>query len=80
MRAHPSADEFEQWFRRRFGRRAFAASDEPETVHLVRRALAGEAVTPPIDLRSCTPFEAAVLRKAAEIPVLVRCMRGRTDG
>lgn len=68
VRTSADPDAFEQWFRQRFGRRAFPVTDEPEIVSLVRRALAGEAVAPAIDLRQCTPFEAAVLRKAQEIP------------
>jgi O-6-methylguanine DNA methyltransferase len=68
VRQSPDADAFEQWFRKRFARRAFAATAEPEIVAQVRRALAGERVDLAIDLRDCTPFEAAVLRKAQEIP------------
>jgi len=68
VRRSTDADDFEGWFRRRFGRRAFAADGPNETADLVRRALAGEAVDVAIDLRACTPFETAVLRKAAEIP------------
>jgi len=68
VRRSADPDEFEAWFRHRFGRRAFPTSGEHAIAELVRRALAGEAVDVPIDLRACTPFEAAVLRKAAEIP------------
>lgn len=68
VRKSADADAFERWFRQRFGRRAFPVADEPEILGLVRRALAGEAVAPEVDLRRCTPFEALVLRKAREIP------------
>jgi len=71
VRQATSDEEFERWFRLRFKRRAFRATDEPEKLDAVRRALAGEAVDAAeleIDLRDCTPFEAAVLRKAREIP------------
>lgn len=68
LRQSADADAFEQWFRKRFGRRAFAATAEPEIVGQVRRALTSERVELAIDLRDCTPFEAAVLRKALEIP------------
>jgi O-6-methylguanine DNA methyltransferase len=68
VRQAADAEAFEQWFRKRFNRRAFAATSEPEVVANVRRALAGERVELAIDLRDCTPFEAAVLRKAQEIP------------
>lgn len=67
VRQSADADAFEQWFRKRFGRRAFAATSEAQ-LGMVRRALAGERVDVTIDLRDCTPFEAAVLRKAQEIP------------
>lgn len=68
VRRFDDAEAFERWFRGRFGRRAFPAATEPEIVNLVRRALAGEAVAVPLDLRDCTPFAAAVLRKTQEIP------------
>jgi len=68
VRQAEDAEAFERWFRRRFSRRALPATSEPEIVDLVRRALRGEKVSLTIDLRDCTPFEAAVLRKAQEIP------------
>ena len=68
VRQAEDAEAFERWFRRRFSRRARPATGEPEVVELVRRALRGEKVALDIDLRDCTPFEAAVLRKAQEIP------------
>lgn len=68
LRQAKSAEDFERWFQKRFGRRAFAASERSETLELAKRALAGEKVDIPVDLRDCTPFEAAVLQKAREIP------------
>ena len=67
VRQATDAEAFEQWFRRRFGRRALPSDTEPDSLALVRRALAGEKVEIDIDLRDCTPFEAAVLGKAREI-------------
>ena len=69
VRQAEDAEAFERWFRRRFSRRALPASQAPEIAGLVRKALAGESVALDIDLRDCTPFEAAVLRKAREIPL-----------
>jgi O-6-methylguanine DNA methyltransferase len=68
LRQADSAEAFERWFKGRFARRALLATEEPEIVGVVRRALSGENVDVPVDLRECTPFEAAVLRKAREIP------------
>ncbi|MBV8425328.1 MAG: methylated-DNA--[protein]-cysteine S-methyltransferase, partial [Candidatus Eremiobacteraeota bacterium] len=68
VRQADDAEAFERWFRRRFSRRAMPVHDEPEILDLVRRALRGEKVELEIDLRDCTHFEAAVLRKAREIP------------
>lgn len=68
LREAKDADAFERWFGKRFSRRARPAQSEPEIVGLVRRALAGESVDFAVDLRDCTPFEAAVLEKAREIP------------
>lgn len=68
LRQGENALAFERWFQKRFSRRAFAASERPELVDLAARALAGEKIDLPVDLRECTPFEAAVLQKAREIP------------
>lgn len=68
LRRADDAEAFERWFRKRFARRALPANDEPQIVEQARRALAGEKVEIAADLRDCTPFEAAVLRKAGEIP------------
>lgn len=68
LRKAEGAEAFERWFKKRFGRRVLPAPQEPEIMSLVRRALAGERVDVPVDLRDCTPFEAAVLQKAREIP------------
>jgi len=68
LRQAEDAEAFTRWFSKRFSRKALPAQDEPEIVALVRRALAGEEVDFPVDLRDCTPFEAAVLAKAREIP------------
>jgi O-6-methylguanine DNA methyltransferase len=68
VREGDDAEAFEGWFRKRFGRRALPATELPPLVGDVRRALAGEEVRVEVDLRDCTPFEAAVLRKAREIP------------
>jgi O-6-methylguanine DNA methyltransferase len=67
VRLADDPEGFERWFRRRFSRRAQPASSMPPIVDDVRRALAGEKVNLDIDLRDCTPFEAAVLHKAQEI-------------
>ncbi|HMD02828.1 MAG TPA: MGMT family protein, partial [Candidatus Baltobacteraceae bacterium] len=58
---------FERWFRQRFGRSAERAAEPPASV---RRVLVGEAGARTLryDLSACTPFEAAVLRKALDIP------------
>jgi O-6-methylguanine DNA methyltransferase len=68
VRQADDAEDFERWFRKRFARRALPATDSPAIVDNVRRALAGEDIKLEIDLRDCTPFEAAVLHKAQEIP------------
>ncbi|MBV8282367.1 MAG: methylated-DNA--[protein]-cysteine S-methyltransferase [Candidatus Eremiobacteraeota bacterium] len=68
VRQTEGADEFEQWFRRRFNRRAFPSDQEPALIGQIRVALGGQRVELPVDLRECTPFESAVLRKAGEIP------------
>ncbi|MGA3039131.1 MAG: methylated-DNA--[protein]-cysteine S-methyltransferase [Vulcanimicrobiaceae bacterium] len=68
VRQADDAEDFERWFRKRFARRALPATSTPQIVDDVRRALAGEDVQLSIDLRDCTPFETAVLRKAQEIP------------
>jgi O-6-methylguanine DNA methyltransferase len=68
VRPAEDAETFERWFRKRFTRRALPATSTPQIVEDVRRALAGEVVKLDIDLRDCTPFETAVLRKAQEIP------------
>jgi O-6-methylguanine DNA methyltransferase len=67
VRQADDAEAFERWFRKRFARRALKATNEDEIVDRVRRALAGEKIELDIDLRDCTPFEAAVLQKAREI-------------
>ena len=68
LRRAEGAEAFERWFRKRFARRALPATGEPEIVEQARRALAGEKVEVNVDLRDSTPFEAAVLQKAREIP------------
>lgn len=68
VRPADDAEAFERWFRKRFSRRALPATSTPQVVDDVRRALGGEDVKLDIDLRDCTPFEAAVLHKAQEIP------------
>lgn len=68
LRQAESAEAFERWFATRFARRALPAAGEPEIAGAIRRALEGEKVDFPIDLRDSTPFEAAVLQKAREIP------------
>jgi O-6-methylguanine DNA methyltransferase len=68
VRQADDAEAFERWFRKRFARRALPAATSSSVVDDVRRALAGEDVKLEIDLRDCTPFEAAVLHKAQEIP------------
>ncbi|HEY1728415.1 MAG TPA: methylated-DNA--[protein]-cysteine S-methyltransferase [Candidatus Baltobacteraceae bacterium] len=68
VRQADGTEAFERWFRKRFTRRALPAENIPSIVEDVRRALAGEDVKLDIDLRDCTPFEAAVLHKAQEIP------------
>lgn len=69
LRRADDAEAFERWFQKRFARRALPAK-EPDhgVIDHVRRALAGEKVKLAVDLRDCTPFEAAVLEKAREIP------------
>ncbi len=67
VRQAADSEAFEQWFRKRFGRRALPSTEAPANLDLVRRALAGESVDVEVDLRDCTPFEAAVLRKTREI-------------
>lgn len=59
---------FEAWFTGRFGRSLSEGDPLHPMVDAARRALAGEKIEVPLDLSSCSPFEAAVLRKAAEIP------------
>lgn len=68
VRQADDAEAFERWFRKRFTRRALPAAESPSILDDVRQALAGEDVKLDIDLRDCTPFEAAVLHKAQEIP------------
>lgn len=68
VRQADDAEAFERWFRRRFSRRALPMQGDAEILELVRRALRGEKVALDVDLRDCTPFEAAVLHKAQEIP------------
>jgi O-6-methylguanine DNA methyltransferase len=68
VRQADDKEAFERWFRKRFSRRALPAETSPAILDDVRRALAGEDVKLDIDLRDCTPFEAAVLHKAQEIP------------
>ena len=68
LRQAANAEGFERWFRRRFERRVFPATERPELIGLVQRALAGEKVEVPVDLRDCTAFETAVLEKARQIP------------
>lgn len=67
VRQADDAEAFERWFRKRFARRALPATSEEAIVDRVCRALAGEKIELDIDLRECTPFEAAVLQKAREI-------------
>src|SRR5579884_3775705 len=66
LRQAEDAASFERWFQNRFGRRAFPATEESEVLQLAKRALAGEKVDFAVDLRACTPFEAAVLQKARQ--------------
>ena len=68
VRQSADAEDFERWFRKRFTRRALPATSAPQIVDDLRRALSGEDVKLAIDLRDSTPFEAAVLHKAQEIP------------
>jgi O-6-methylguanine DNA methyltransferase len=68
LRQAGSPGAFERWFQKRLRRRAFPTTERSELAESAARALAGEEVDFPVDLRGCTPFEAAVLRKAREIP------------
>lgn len=69
LRRAASAAVFERALRAELGRRAVAvASLPPELQRFVRRRLAGERVAGPLDLRSRTDFERAVLEQAAQIP------------
>src|SRR4051812_41508966 len=44
VRQAASAEAFEQWFRKRFARRALPSTEAPENLDLLRRALADERV------------------------------------
>jgi O-6-methylguanine DNA methyltransferase len=68
LRQAENPETFERWFQKRLRRRAFPASKRSELAEIAARALAGEKVDFPVDLRDCTPFEEAVLQKAREIP------------
>ncbi len=65
-----SADDFMSHYEARFERDVRFVDAPPEKlVRSIERLLAGDRRTPPpFDLSHSTPFEAAVLRKALEIP------------
>lgn len=65
-----SSDEFEEEFRRQFGRRAFSAAEPPATLaEELGKELRGEGrARVRFDLRGLSEFERAVLQKALEIP------------
>lgn len=65
-----SAEAFMARYRERFGRMARFTESPPERlIRGIDRLLAGDRRSaPPFDLSHVTPFEAAVLRKALEIP------------
>jgi O-6-methylguanine DNA methyltransferase len=65
-----SADAFMQAYRARFGRDVRLVQTPPARLARgIERVLAGDRHNPPpFDLSHSTPFEAAVLRKALEIP------------
>ncbi len=64
------AEQFQDWFHRTFERPVVAVDRPPAgLVRRLERALAeGRPGSLPLDLRSITAFQVAVLRKAAEIP------------
>lgn len=59
--------EFEEAFRRQFGRPAYRGAFPPALLHALSQQLQGKG-TLRFDLRGLSPFEVAVLRKALEIP------------
>jgi O-6-methylguanine DNA methyltransferase len=59
--------DFELWYAERFGRRAVRAVEDDPISLAARAKLQGEAVTVPVDLRECSPFEQRVLDGAAKI-------------
>lgn len=65
-----SAEEFMSRYRSRFGREIRLTETPPERLaRAIDRLLAGDRRSaPPFDLSHSTPFEAAVLRQALEIP------------
>jgi len=65
-----SSEEFEEEFRRQFGRRAFSAGEPPATLATeLGKELRGEGrAQVRFDLRGLSEFERAVLQKALEIP------------
>ena len=68
LRLAGSDGEFEAWYAKRFGRRAVRALERDDIMNAAAARLRGEDVRVPLDLSALSPFEAAVLRKAAEIP------------
>lgn len=60
-------EAFEAWYAERFARRVVPAIEDDPISSAARAQLRGDDVTAPVDLRSCSPFERRVLRKAAEI-------------
>lgn len=69
VRAAADRPAFAVWFEQRFGRTLTDGDPHDPLIEPVRRALAGETTDVPVDLSSCSAFEAAVLRKAREIPL-----------
>jgi O-6-methylguanine DNA methyltransferase len=68
LRPAADPDEFERWYAQRFGRPVVPARERDRVAEGARARLAGDpAAEVPLDLRSCSPFELRVLRKAAEI-------------
>ncbi|GAC1576459.1 MAG: hypothetical protein NVS3B7_09380 [Candidatus Elarobacter sp.] len=67
LRFAEDAHAFETWYADRFGRRAVRAVEDDSVSSAARAKLAGDDVAVPLDLRTCSPFETRVLRKAAEI-------------
>ncbi len=68
VRTAPGDAAFEAWFGERFGRRAVRAlAEDDATLELARHNLGGNQVNVPLDLSSCSPFEAAVLTATSYI-------------